>query len=359
MKTFFIAGVQRSGTTLLSVMLGNHPDILLERRSIAFRLITCFRNMYDLLPHNLEVDEKEFLEWLIENDIGGRLAELINTENITNGGTIRSLITASIDEKLTNSRRKMWGDKSPNVQHFINDLLLLIPEAKILHIVRDGRATALSMHKRAGTNLQFAAQQWVEGNIFGLVNQSILGEKNYKIIRYEDLLQQPESIMRSICTFLEIPFADQILSPVDIGMEGREKYVAQQIDISKIDQWKDELKEGDLKKIERIQAPMLKKFEYELINKKINYRPLSNRRRIFLNQKDNFKRLFVSEKTVMVDKELVPLKISLRSRGYNFLRVLAQDLLPDRAFKSIFSQVFYKKKFYQPKNRKAKEKITS
>ena len=44
MKSFFIAGVQRSGTTLLSVLLDNHPAVDLDGFSKAFRLITCFKN---------------------------------------------------------------------------------------------------------------------------------------------------------------------------------------------------------------------------------------------------------------------------------------------------------------------------
>jgi len=346
MQTFFIVGVQRSGTTLLSVMLGNHPEILLERRSIAFRIITGFKNQYDLLPHHLEASPKDFLKWLIENDEGGRLAALIDHEKIGQYSTVRELIQASISKKLSTTGKIIWGDKSPNLQHYLSDLLLLIPNAKIIHIVRDGRANAYSMAKRTPRHLLLSAQQWVDGNIFGIVNQQILGEKQYHLIHYEKLLQEPEEALRKVCDFLKISWQESVLSTVDSALPEDKRYVKNFLDQKKMDTWKDNLSENKIRKIEEIQGTLLRRLGYttETDTTTLLSRPLSLRRRIMYNQWDNLKMLFRSKKTAMINKEMVEVRISLKSRIKKYLSNLTRDFLSFPIFKTLFWRNFYRKR---------------
>lgn len=348
-KIFFIVGVQRSGTTLLQKLLSKHPDVLMEKRSIAFRIITCFNNLYDLLPFNVQHDEKEFLQWLIENDEKGRLAELIDFQNIEQYENVRALIKQSIYKKIDQNGKKIWGDKSPNLQHYINDLILLIPEAKILHIVRDGRANAYSMSSRSYQNLELSAQKWVDGNIFGLVNQSILGSENYKILPYENLLTDPQKELESVCDFLEIPFSETMLDLSDNKMAEEKRYVKSFFDTSKIDKWKEQISLKEIKKVESIQGTLLEKFGYKLTIHPHNFKTLSLKRRIFLNQKDNVKLLFKKKRTGMKDQQFVELNLSFKNRLYTFLTVLTRDFMSLPIFKSLFSRYFFRVKYFQKK----------
>jgi len=352
-QAFFIVGVQRSGTTMLSHMLGKHPDIIMEPRSIAFRMITCFNNQYELLPFNLQHDRKEFQKWLIKNDDKGRLAQLLDFENIEEYTNIRDLISLSINKKIKENEKKLWGDKSPNLQHFINDLHLLIPDAKIIHIVRDGRANAYSMSTRSHKNLELSAQEWMKGNIYGLVNQDIYGKQQYKIIRYENLLQQTVETLESICDFLEIPFSPKVLDlSTDNGLSEEKQYVKTNIDQSKIDTWKTALSTKEILKIERIQGNLLKQLGYSLINniEQQDFKPLSLRRSIWYNQKDNFKQLFRTKQMGMKEKENIMIHRSLRSRLYQFATVFIRDLAALPIFKSLFSSYFYKEKYLKKEN---------
>ena len=350
-KIFFIVGVQRSGTTLLQKLLSKHPEVLMQKRSIAFRIITCFKNLYDLLPFNVQHNEKEILQWLVENDEKGRLAELIDFQNIGQYENIRAWIKQSIFKKLAQNGKKVWGDKSPNLQHYINDLMLLIPEAKILHIVRDGRANAYSMSSRSYKNLALSAQQWVDGNIFGLVNQNILGSENYKMLPYEKLLIDPQKELRSVCDFLEIPFSEAMLDLSDDQRAEEKRYVKSFFDTSKIDTWKKKISPKEIKQVESIQGPLLEKLGYQLTIHPNNFKILSLRKRIFLNQKDNLKLLFKRKRTGMRDQQLVELNLSFKNRLYTFLTVLARDFLSLPIFKSLFSRYFFRVKYFQKKRK--------
>ena len=347
---FFIAGVQRSGTTLLSVLLEQHPDILMQPTAIGFRIITCFKNLYTLLPHNTGIDKNDLLEWLIENDEKGRLAELLDYENVANYNNIRELVESSIAEKLTQNNKKIWGDKSPNIQHFMSDLMLLVPNAKIIHIIRDGRANAYSMSRRSYKNLSLCAQNWVDGNIFGIVNQHILGKDNYHIVQYENLLLQPKKELQSVCDFLNIPFTTDMLNLSNQDIVEDKKYVKSSLVTSKIDDWKKALSKKEIEQVEKIQGPLLKKMGYELESNIKQFKLLSLRKQLFYNQIDNFKQLFRRKSIGMKNKEKIVMERSFKNRAYEFLTVLIRDFLSLKIFKSLFSRYFYREKYFKKKD---------
>lgn len=353
MNAFFIVGVQRAGTTLLSKMMSQHPEILMEPKSVGFRMITGFSNLYDLLPLNLQHDKNEFIAWLIENDTDGRLAQVIDYQNVENYESVRDLIRGSIEKKVAKAAKTVWGDKSPNLQHYLDDLLLLIPDVKILHIVRDGRANAYSMSRRSYQHLSLSAQKWVDGNIFGIVNQRILGAKQYKMIRYEDLLSNPEKTGKEICQFLNIIFNTQMLQLSGSQLEQPESYVKNFFDASKIDNWKKQLNSKQIHQIEEIQGPLLKEMKYELATatNDLNFRPVSLFRQIRYNQQDNIKQLFRRKRIGMKDFQMVELNIPFKVRVKTFFRVLVRDIFSLAIFKKYFSRIFYKEKLYQPKKR--------
>ncbi|NND34351.1 MAG: sulfotransferase, partial [Saprospiraceae bacterium] len=167
MKSFFITGQQRSGTTLLAVMLSRHKDVYISKDSMAFRLTSCFNNYQVVLPYNLNYSRADLLSWLIKSDYKGRLLQIFDVEMVGDKD-VRSLIESAITDLLKTKGRKVFGDKAPNLHYFLGDLLKIVPDAKLLHIVRDGRATALSQHKRGFKNLLLAGQEWVDGTIAGL-----------------------------------------------------------------------------------------------------------------------------------------------------------------------------------------------
>ena len=349
MKAFFIVGVQRSGTTLLSSLLDQHPEVYMEPRVLGFRMITCFKNLYELLPFNAEVDKNELLAWLVRQDDKGRLAALIDHENIQDYTTVRELISGSIDKQLINKGKQVWGDKAPNLQHYLNDLMLLMPEAKILHIVRDGRANAYSMSTRSYRHLALSAQQWMNGNVFGLVNRQILGAENYHLIRYEELLKQPELVAKNICSFLDIPYSVDMLNLAGEQYEKEASYVKNYFDQSKIDKWKQQLSRKQIQTIENIQGPLLQRLGYQLETPlaDLKFKPLSLRRQIWYNQKDNIRQLFQAKRAGMKNKELIEFQRPFKTRAYLFLRTLARDLVALPIFKSLFSHLYFSKKEFE------------
>ncbi|MEL6655878.1 MAG: sulfotransferase [Bacteroidota bacterium] len=339
---FFITGLQRSGTTLLSFMLSNHPAVFLDEYSLGFRIIQALKTNYSrVLPKHLDLTEEEIISQLVEHDYKGRLRQLIDVTKLEEVDSVRALITRSIQQKLQKEGRSYWGDKSPGLQHWLPELLLLMPQAKLIHIVRDGRATAASMRKRARKHLMWSAQRWVDGNLTALQHQYILGKEQMLVIRYEDLLTDPEGSMGRICTFLDLDFDPLVL---DLSQHqrtgGDQSYVQDRLSSSKIDSYRKELSVNEIRQLERIQGPLLQKLGYELENafRAKDFCSLSTGRRIWLNQWTNFKALFRRKDIRMENWQLVEVSIPFRKRLGYFLRMLARDVLSKQIFLTLFDR---------------------
>lgn len=351
-NTYFIAGAQRSGTTLLSVILGRHTDVYFDSNAVAFRLVSCFSYYKRVLPYNTARSFSEIQSWLIENDYKGRLKALLDHSNLNNCSDAREMIAHGIQRKLSKENKKVFVDKVPNIEHFVPDMLMLMPEARFIHIVRDGRAGALSKKQRAHKNLYLAAQEWVDSNICGLSNQAMIGEERYKIIRYEDLLSSPESVLKEICVFLNIPFQDQMIEQ-EAGKNEEHRYVKSTLDSTKINAFQDQLTKRQIEKLEKIQGPLLQRFGYKLIcpASTEHHQQLSIFMQIIYSQVDNFKQLFISKRIGMISSENVEVSIPVGTRIKAFIFGLGHDFLPDKVFKRVFRRRWIKSVYVNSEKR--------
>lgn len=336
MSTFFITGEQRSGTTLLSVVLSRHSEIYIDGFAIGLRLVGCFTNYSIVLPYNASRNFHELQSWLIENDYKGRMASLIDYENLGKFPNAQLAIQDGIDRRLAENGKKVFGDKSPGTQHCMPELLALMPKARFIHVVRDARAVSYSQSSRTGKHLSLVAQDWVDTNVKGLTNQAWVGKETYLIVKYEDLVSEPEKTTRIICDFLNISFEPAMIADKTAEYEP-DDYVLPSFEKSKIDHYRKHLSEKQLYKIEEIAAPIMKRFGYELSTsaERIPHKQLSVRKRIWLNQMDSVKRLFVSKIKGMQNRKVVDIHISLYVRLKHFAFELGRDFLSDKAFKRL------------------------
>jgi Sulfotransferase family len=114
-----------------------------------------------------------------------------------------------------------WVDGTPEYSFHICGLRKLFPDALFVHICRDVRAVVRSMlnfHRVAGIQLvpneEKAYQYWLRA-----VNACVKAEQAYGPtvvyrIRYAELVEHPESAMRSLLDFLQEPYAAKCLEPL-------------------------------------------------------------------------------------------------------------------------------------------------
>jgi len=200
----FIVGVGRSGTTLLRLMLDAHPHLAIPSET------HFLAGMFDHPPEGKE----EFISMLTTAhtwaDFRLEAGEL--SERIAAMGRFDLACAVRTFYRMYASRfaKPRWGDKSPPYVQYIKPIFCLLPEARFIHMIRDGRDVALSYRDKwfgpAGKGGEATAAFW-QKTILGARAQAVdLPVGTYLEIRFEDLLAAPEATLRRVCEFLNLPW---------------------------------------------------------------------------------------------------------------------------------------------------------
>jgi Sulfotransferase family len=119
--------------------------------------------------------------------------------------------------------KRRWVDGTPEYSFYICGLRKLFPDAQFVHICRDARAVVRSMlnfHRVAGiqlvANAEEAYRYWIRTVSACLMAERAYGPNVVRRIRYADLTDNPESTVRSLLDFLQEPFAEKCLEPLEL-----------------------------------------------------------------------------------------------------------------------------------------------
>lgn len=209
----FIAGPDRSGTTLLFALLASHPNISMVRRTNMWRY---FHNRYGDL-RQVENFDRCFSEMLRYNRIQTFLkpdAKRIRREFWLEEPTYGRLFSLFHQQHAESLGKTRWGDKSLHTEHYVERVFAEFPDAKILHITRDPRDRYASVRKRHGRDvprLGGANGRWLFSMNKALENRKRYPDR-YKIIRFEDLASDPEGTMKNVCAFIGEEYSPEMLT---------------------------------------------------------------------------------------------------------------------------------------------------
>lgn len=208
----FVLGSQRSGTTMLRLMLNSHPKLAIPHES-AFITIY-FRRLADYGDLASKANARRLLEDVARHPLvqRGRLVadpEAVLARPIASYSDFVDAVFRSYAEAQGKVR---WGDKTPFYTPDIDVIRRIFPNAKIIHLVRDGRDVVLSQK----------SIEWMSGNLPKLVLDwqwkatiahkvgAVMGS-DFLEVRYEDLVCHPEEMLRRICAFIGEDYAPSML----------------------------------------------------------------------------------------------------------------------------------------------------
>jgi hypothetical protein len=238
---FFILGQQKSGTTWLMQILDSHPEILCRGEGRFFgadwRQESVKRIDSKRPPSSLynAVLDAEYLKLWIERSVWSRNDDA--DEHLAN--LTRMAIDYFLMGELSKTSGRIVGDKSPLLTpETIKEIARIYPEAKIIHIIRDGRDAAVSAvhhswnfgkirkgaeasakritHRKrdphemrnmgesifAEGQLRKFAAEWSARVSSTVEDGPTLPGNGYVEVRYEDLLTRPEEEVRRLLEFL-------------------------------------------------------------------------------------------------------------------------------------------------------------
>ena len=94
--------------------------------------------------------------------------------------------------------------------HHLQLLAQAFPEAKFIHVIRDGRDCAASFHRRWRFNPVRTVFRWKQAVSSGMQQGRALGSR-YHEVRYEEITESPEAVFRDIFEFLGVPYEAAVL----------------------------------------------------------------------------------------------------------------------------------------------------
>jgi hypothetical protein len=251
-KPIFIVGLHRTGSTLWHNIVAMSPEIcrLTEIRFLAPRwwqkdVAYLIRTRLGSLDTDAKVERmvEMFFSRMGYPGLEGAYWRFENYEHIVDDPEFRRNFTTrikksdrslgSIFKALIDEITRAAGKTRPCVKFpldvgHVPQLLAWYPDCKVMHITRDPRAMATSRTNdpsgtaiRAGRHaylssgirkaaILIAVMQYVWSSRLHVGYQSL---PNYKLFRYEDLLYNPEEVIRDLCSFLELEFSPEMLQP--------------------------------------------------------------------------------------------------------------------------------------------------
>jgi hypothetical protein len=236
-RPVFVCGVHRSGTTLLRNLLDGHPGLVALPSEGTY-----YTNLEFKLRNLAEKEKPEFLgtEWLrrLANPINqppywllGRSLDsgspyvdftryFMAWQRVTNEDAqgLYIAIVLAYASCTGNLNAKLWVDKTPTNERFLTRIWQEMPDAKIVHIIRDPVATITSRKKmEPSLNLRRALLDLKMSYVVAL-EQSQLSDPGYLLIHYEDLCENPQKVITRLASFLNIKVADVLKQPTVAGI---------------------------------------------------------------------------------------------------------------------------------------------
>jgi hypothetical protein len=268
----FVVGCGRSGTTLLRAMLDAHPDIAVPFESYFPVWFARQRDRYetrngfditrfadDLIAHG------SFQRWtLAEPDVRAAL-------RVARPTNYSDAVRTAFKLYAEGRGKSRYADKTPVFVVHIPLLAKLFPEAVFIHLIRDGRDVVLSRSEVAwgSKRIDFEALVWQTQIEKGRADGLPLGPTRYLEVRYEDLLDDPERIARTVCEFIRVAFDPRMLEYHERATTilSDQPFPAEHNNLLRpptkgLRDWRREMRPADIALIEELTGRTLERFGY-------------------------------------------------------------------------------------------------
>lgn len=218
MSRIFLVGCPRSGTTLLQSLLAGHSRILSFPESHFFTQ-GFGGSRFDRLKKRLAGGrhlQRIFERWL----------NLLETKGLQADSPIRPAwrrqliidqFVAQLDRWTRNAGKDVWIEKTPMHLDHIHQITPAVPDARFLHIVRDGRAVVESLYRVTREHpdiwggprpVEACIAQWNRCLNLTLRHRN---DPGHHIVCYESLVREPQATLKRICAFLGLDWEPAML----------------------------------------------------------------------------------------------------------------------------------------------------
>jgi len=256
-QPIFIVGCERSGTTVLRLMLNEHSKIALPPQTKFSRKLYKRRMLFGDLSNGKNNDK--IIDWILERETNIKLIDLKLDNNHLRESwedcTTIGEITGTVFQQYSQTRHKSrWGDKRPYYIRYIPQLLKLYPDARIIHVIRNGHDCIASLKRMPWWNKNsiHSMLNWRHSIRMG-VKAARAFKDQFLEVRYEDIVRHPETQLKKICDFINVKYESGMLEfhlNTEINIPGYKKEwhhkTFKPLSDDEIDKGKEQLTENEL-----------------------------------------------------------------------------------------------------------------
>lgn len=219
----FILSTGRTGSTLLSTMLNMHTEIIsVSEEPFAYNLYHKYKDQTDWSDDTIRdfcYDFYLFSEGKLEPQFGKPedLVKILKAKQAELNG-VRAIKLAYLAFFPLKDKSKVTTivDKQLKFHSLLDRIVAYYPQSKFIVLYRDPRDNVLvkirrGIKQKRNEGLVFYAKTW--NYEYNLLRKKInkLSAGPYMAVKYEDLVSQPEYVLKNICRFLNLPFEAQML----------------------------------------------------------------------------------------------------------------------------------------------------
>ncbi|MDJ1169589.1 sulfotransferase [Roseofilum sp. BLCC_M154] len=216
-RSIFLGGCPRSGTTLLQSLLGTHPEIASFPESHLFRKLRI--PYWSRLLGLASLKGQEQLNWFLEEIGQAEFKSRLPKRPLFIAQYV-SVFKQALDQATQKQGKSIWLEKSPENIRYIQLFEHLLPDAKFIHLIRNGADVVASLydvsrkHKRRDIwgdpwDVDKCVATWIDSVKF---SSSHLHKSNHILIRYEKLVNDPQQTLIQLCQFLGLEFDPVMLT---------------------------------------------------------------------------------------------------------------------------------------------------
>jgi hypothetical protein len=268
----FIVGMPRTGTTLTRNILNCSKDIGIGgesrffegTRRFGFETRPSFRKQIAQVGDiATDVGAKKVTDYIYsirKNNFWGRIAKSVDREEF-----LYKLLASSRSERsfldlamgFYANGKPFRGEKTPAHVYCVPTLFEWFPNTKVIHMFRDPRAIYISQQKKnqeSNSSLTIPIVHHAR-IVFELLESTYIMiawlrvirlhyqyqqryPKCYYLLKYEDLISNPQTNSQKLCEFLEVDFTEEMLQQTVINSSFLPSNQAQGFDTQAIDRWR-------------------------------------------------------------------------------------------------------------------------
>ncbi len=272
-KQIFIVGTQRSGTTLLRLILNAHSRIAIAREAgflvpllkkkyvttgFTGAFLKAFYNNYLSSKSDIQSSYAYYTEFFTQLDPEERIS-------------LRELVTGLFSTYCRGEGKSIWGNKTPSFLRKIDILYRLFPDALFIHIVRDGRDVFDSWRKKAEMHKNDVSVMALDWSLKLLMIERYfkgIRAENKITVRYEDLLEKPEQTVRDICSMIGVEYEPDMFNfyknSYNYTISRHSKLIFSPLNSDNRWKWKKNLSRREIRIFNLLAGHHLRKYNYEI-----------------------------------------------------------------------------------------------